>query len=98
MKLKYILFTCLFSFVSMSGQKARLESADKKYESLAYIDAIKVYEKVAEEGYESADLYKKLGNSYYFNADLIQAGKWYEKLFNMNQDVEPEYYYRYSQC
>ncbi len=98
MKLKYILFTCLFGFVSMTAQKARLGSADKKYESLAYIDAIKVYEKVAEEGYESADLYKKLGNSYYFNAELVQAGKWYEMLFNMNQDVEPEYYYRYSQC
>lgn len=29
MKLKYILFTCLFSFVSLTAQKAKLESADK---------------------------------------------------------------------
>lgn len=99
MKLKYILFTCLFSFVSMSAQRARLEAADKKYESLAYIDAIKIYEKVAEEGYEAADLFKKLGNSYYFNAELNQAEKWYEKLFNMQQqEIEAEYLYRYSQC
>lgn len=98
MKFKYILFTCLFSFLSLSAQKAKLESADNKYKALAYIDAIKIYEKVAENGYESAELFQKLGNSYYFNAQLEEAGKWYEKLFALNQDIDAEYYYRYAQC
>ncbi|NHN27688.1 OmpA family protein [Flavobacterium jejuense] len=98
MKIKYILFTCLFSFLSLSAQKAKLESADNKYNSLAYIDAIKIYQKVAEKGYESIELFQKLGNSYYFNAELKEAGKWYERLFNLKQEVDPEYYYRYAQC
>ena len=41
-------------------------------------------------------MFKKLGNSYYFNAELELAGKWYDELFSMTQDVEPEYFYRYS--
>ena len=97
MKLKYILLASLFSFISLSAQKAKLETADKKYQSLAYIDAIEIYEKVAEQGYESVELFQKLGNSYYFNAQLVDAGKWYAKLFALNQEVDPEYYYRYAQ-
>lgn len=99
MKLKYILILCLFGSLSLFAQNAKLESANEKYESLAYIDAINVYEKVAEKGYESKELFQKLGNSYYFNAQLKEAAKWYEKLFNItNEEIEVEYYYRFSQC
>ena len=94
----YILYLCLFSFLSLTAQNGNLKKADDKYQALAYIDAIKIYEKVAEEGYESVELFQKLGNSYYFNAQLKEAGKWYEKLFALNQDVDSEYYYRYAQC
>ncbi len=98
MKMRYLLFICLFSFISLSAQKAKLASAEKKYNSLAYIDAIKIYEKVAENGHESVDLFQKLGNSYYFNGNLKEAGTWYEKLFSLGKEIEPEYYYRYAQC
>ena len=40
---------------------------------------------------------EKLGNAYYFKADLENAAKWYGELFGMTQDVDPEYYYRYAQ-
>jgi outer membrane protein OmpA-like peptidoglycan-associated protein len=43
-------------------------------------------------------MFQKLGNAYYFNAELEKAGKWYGELFAMNQDQEAEYCYRYSQC
>lgn len=92
----YIALLNLFSFNSYS-QQSQLKSADKKYTNLAYIDAIKTYERVAEKGYQSADMYKKIGNSYYFNGELESAAKWYTELFAMNTDVEPEYYFRYSQ-
>ena len=85
----------LLTFFSVNAQN--LDKADKKYKDLAYVDAIKTYEKVAENGYKSVDLFQKLGNSYYFNAKLKEANKWYGELFAMNQKVEPEYYYRYSQ-
>ncbi len=99
MKLYYILFLSLFISFSSLAQKAKIENANKKYESLAYIDAIKIYENVADKGYESVELFQKLGNAYYFNADLVTAGKWYEKLFKLEPNVaETEYYFRYSQC
>jgi len=92
----YIILLNLFGFNGYS-QQAQLKSADKKYNNLAYIDAIKTYERVAEKGYQSAEMYKKIGNSYYFNGELESAAKWYEKLFALNTDLEPEYYFRYSQ-
>lgn len=79
------------------SQKAKLASADNKYESYSYIDAIKTYERVAEKGYKSADMFQKLGNAYYFNAILDKSAKWYGELFAMNTVVEPVYYYRYAQ-
>jgi outer membrane protein OmpA-like peptidoglycan-associated protein len=75
----------------------KVTRADKAYDNLAYVNAIKTYERVAAKGYKSVDLFQKLGNSYYFNADLKQANKWYTELFALNQPVEAEYYYRYSQ-
>lgn len=83
--------------VNLYSQKAKIGRADKSYENFAYIDAIKTYERIVQKGYKSADMLKKLGNSYYFNAELEQANKWYSELFTMGQDIEPEYYYRYSQ-
>jgi outer membrane protein OmpA-like peptidoglycan-associated protein/tetratricopeptide (TPR) repeat protein len=94
--LLYITIISVFSFNSYA-QKAQIAAADKKYNSFAYIDAIKTYERVAEKGYKSADMFQKLGNSYYFNGELDKAAKWYDELFVMAPDQEPEYYYRYAQ-
>ena len=80
------------------AQKAALLSADKKYEKYAYIDAISTYERIAEKGYKSIEMFQKLGNAYYFNANLEKAAKWYDELFAMTQDLDPEYYYRYAQA
>ena len=86
----------VFSFNCYS-QQMKVNAADKKYDGYAYIDAIKTYERVAKKGYKSEDLFKKLGNSYYFNSDFEGAAKWYEELFAMNTTLEPEFYYRYAQ-
>lgn len=80
------------------GQKAKLASADKQYDRYAYVDAIATYERVAQKGYKDEKMFQKLGNAYYFNAELEKAGKWYGELFAMNQDQDAEYCYRYSQC
>ncbi len=91
-----ITIVSVFSFGSYA-QKAKVAAADKKYDNYAYIDAIKTYERVADKGYKSVDLFQKLGNSYYFNSELDKAAKWYGELFAMTSDLEPEYYYRYAQ-
>lgn len=80
------------------GQKTKLASADKEYNNYAYIDAIKTYERIADKGYQTAELFQKLGNAYYFNADFVKAEKWYSELFAINNDQDAEYYYRYAQC
>ena len=79
------------------SQQSKVNSGDKKYDGYAYVDAIKTYERVAEKGYKSEDLFKKLGNSYYFNSEFEGAAKWYGELFAMNPSPEAEYFYRYAQ-
>ena len=99
MKTKLILITIIISCLTFDGiaQKTAEKIADKKYEQFAYINAIKTYERIANKGYKSVEMFKKLGNSYYFNAELKQAGKWYDELFSMKQDLDAEYFYRYAQ-
>ena len=99
--MKNYILLCLTTILSFSfasyAQQSKVKRADKNYDNYAYIDAIKTYERVAEKGYKSEDLFKKLGNSYYFNSNFEGATKWYGELFAMNTGVEPEYYYRYAQ-
>ena len=83
--------------MSMSGQKLKEAKADQQYDKFAYVDAIKTYERIFAKGYKSQEMLQKLGDSYYFKADLDNAAKWYGELFAFTQDVEPEYYYRYAQ-
>jgi len=95
---KYIIYTFLSLFVLVGyAQERKLSKADKKYDSYAYINAIEIYEEVAAEGYKSKELFEKLGNAYYFNANLIKASKWYGELFKLGEEVAPEYYFRYAQ-
>jgi len=72
----------------------QLKSGAKNYDELAFVDVIAVYEKVAAQGYESADLYSKLADSYYFNAEYAQAANYYKKLFALDSNQTSEYYYR----
>ncbi|SHH00710.1 OmpA family protein [Flavobacterium defluvii] len=97
--MKNYTFLCLIIlnvFFSYS-QQSKINSGAKKYDSYAYVDVIKTYERVANKGYKSEDLYKKLGNSYYFNSNFEGAVKWYDELFSTNPSPEAEYYYRYAQ-
>ena len=98
MKTLYTIVFALSIAIGAFGQGAKLIKADKKYDKYSYIDAIEIYEKVAEKGYKSVDLFEKLGNAYYFNGELDKASKWYGELFALNQEVDPEYYFRYAQA
>lgn len=99
MKTKLIACVAFLSLISLNGnaQKAKIKAADKEYAAYAYIDAIKTYEQVAAKGYKSVDLFQKLGNAHYFNSEMADANKWYTDLFALNEPLEAEYYYRYSQ-
>jgi outer membrane protein OmpA-like peptidoglycan-associated protein len=98
--LKRILYTTLlvlYASLGQSQQRAMLKG-DKQYDQYAYVDAIKTYERIYSKGYKSPELLQKLGNAYYFKADLEDAAKWYGELFDQSPSgLEPEYYYRYAQ-
>ncbi|UYW01924.1 OmpA family protein [Flavobacterium agricola] len=71
-----------------------IKAGAKNYNDLAFVDVIAVYEKVAADGYESADLFQKLADSYYFNGDYANAAKYYQKLLVLDANQAPEYFYR----
>lgn len=72
--------------------------ANAKYEEYSFRPAIDIYKRVIDRGYTSADLLKKLGNAYYFNADYEEAANTYKRLVKeYPDDVAPEYYFRYAQ-
>ena len=91
-----VVLVCLAS-MTIYSQKRKVAKADKEYDKFAYVDAIKTYERIFEQGYKTPDMLQKLGNAYYFKAELPTAAKWYGELFALTQDLEPEYYYRYAQ-
>ena len=99
MKMKFLLLTLILNLICYRtyGQEPAIKIADKKYNDLAYFDAISIYEKVARNGYKSVELFERLGNCYYFNSDFDNGVKWYEQLFKLSQNVEKEYYYRFAQ-
>ncbi|WP_298221069.1 OmpA family protein, partial [Flavobacterium sp.] len=91
-----ITFLSVLAFQSYAQSTAE-KKGDKQYSKYAYIDATQTYERIANKGYKSADMFLKLGNSYYFNADLAKAAKWYGEFFAMNPEAQPEIYFRYAQ-
>lgn len=82
--------TDLIRPVSFKTQEKKLKYVD--------IDLIGTYERVLDKGYKSIDMLKRVGNSRFFGGDLQKAAKYYSELFSMTQDLEAEYYYRYSQA
>ncbi len=90
------LFILVLLYTSVSfSQKKQIEKANEDFDQYGYIDAQKVYLKVVEDGYHSSEIYKKLGDTYYYNGNYIEAAKWYNELLQTYPDeVETEYYYR----
>ncbi|RKN78322.1 OmpA family protein [Ulvibacterium marinum] len=98
-KILSLLFITVLSLgIKSIAQERLVTKANAKYQDYSFSPAIDIYKRVLEKGYVSADLLKKLGNSYYFNADYDGAAKTYERLVNeYPSEVGPEYYFRYAQ-
>ncbi len=100
MQLKnYIVFllVVVVSYIGVS-QERQIAYADDHFKKYEFIDAQRIYLKVADKGYHSADLLKKLGDSYYFNAELNAASRWYGVLYKeYRSEMEAEYLFRYAQ-
>ena len=97
-KITYLVLVAITCVNSYSQAFKKIEvKGNKEYEKYAYIDAIKTYERIYERGYKSPDMLVKIGNAYYFNAELEKANKWYAELYAINPEQDAEFYYRYAQ-
>jgi len=98
-KIRLLLIILSFSLgASALAQERLVTKANEQYQDYSFSPAIDIYKRVMEKGYVSADLLKKLGNSYYFNADYKKAADTYKRLVDeYPADVGPEYYFRYAQ-
>lgn len=100
-RIKKILMSLLVILIASTSlaQKREIEKANKEFDKYSYIDARQIYLKVVEDGYESAQVFQKLGDTYYYNSDYADAAKWYQKLINQYPtEAAPIYYYRTAQC
>lgn len=97
-KIIYLVLITLTCVNSYSQKTSKTEvKGDKQYDKLAYIDAVKTYERIYNKGYKSPDMLLKIGNGYYFNAELEKANKFYDELYASNPEQEAEFYFRFAQ-
>lgn len=61
------------------------------------IDVVRVYEQVVQEGYGTAFIYKELAKAYYFRSEYRKALPWFQKLFSLDKDIDPELAQQYKQ-
>lgn len=91
---KLVFILILFPFISFS-QKPALIKANKKYNNLEYLEAIKIYETIAKKGKGTSEVFENLANAYYNNANYAAANKWFAKLSEVNPNMSAENQYRY---
>lgn len=74
------------------------KTAIDKEDMIVKIDLLRTYERVLDKGYKSVEMLKKVANGRFFDGDLLIALKHYNTLFEMTDNLEPIYFYRYAQC
>lgn len=94
----FVLLTLILGSSATSAQERLLNKGNEKYEEYSFSPAIDIYKKVLDKGFVSADLLRKLGNSYYYNSEYKEAGETYGRLVNEFQsEVTAEDYFKYAQ-
>lgn len=83
---------------NLCAQNKKLQKANDMYYRLAFAEAAILYQEIVDKGNTSTEVYTKLGDSYYFNANYNEAANSYSKLFASDGAIEPEYYFRYAQA
>lgn len=73
----------------------KIVDSSKSSKKYIYVYMIKTYERIAEKGYKSTEIFQKLGDAYFFKGEYAKAAKWYGELFKMTTTVNSEYYDRF---
>ncbi|MDO6492213.1 MULTISPECIES: OmpA family protein [unclassified Cellulophaga] len=92
------LFLLVIAQFSAVAQTKQLAEADRLFNTKAYALAIDAYTKAIEKGESSIDIYKKLGDAYYLNANYKDAANCYAKLMSPDiKNSDSEYLFKYAQ-
>ena len=92
----YLAIALLFP-IGLVAQDRTLKRAEKTFEKESYVSAIAIYERLANKGMGSEQLYERLGDANYFNANYVQAEKWYSQRYELKGSFSKEFLYRYAQ-
>lgn len=84
----FILLIILFSVPLFAQPKTFLEEGNHYYQKQQYDKAVQAYNKVLNEGYESAELYYNLGNAFYRKGNLGYAILNYERALKLSPGDE----------
>lgn len=95
---KVIVGLMLLGTLGSIAQSNKEKRAEKEFQKYAFIESREIFQKLADRGERSIEIFSKLGDSYYYNNDYGNAHKWYAQLFTMdNKAIPREYYFRYAQ-
>ena len=95
MKNLYIALSFVVISITVSAQNKNTKIADKLFARFEYVDAVKEYQKLIENGKADPYVYKQLADANYNMFNSAEAIKWYKKATETQQDAET--YYRYAQ-
>lgn len=92
---KIIIIACFIPFLAVA-QKRAMVSAQSKYTNLEYVESIKIYEKLVKRGHGTPEVFEKLANANFDNANYVAANKWFEKLAEVTPSMSPENHFRFA--
>ena len=92
---KKILFFFLVCCQVLLAQKPSIKKANQLFANKAYVEAAKMYEVF--KGKQQKEVLQNLGDSYYYNFQMLNAVRAYGQLFFEHKDsLKPEVYFRYA--
>lgn len=95
MKNVFFVFLLLFGIFQAFSQQQQLKIADKKYNDLAYVDAINDYLKIVNTYGENLHIQTNLANAYYNIFNSVESEKWFSNV--VLNSTNKEYFFRYAQ-
>ena len=83
--------------MGLLAQNRTLKKAEQTFTKESYVSAIQIYERLANKGMGSEQIYEKLGDANYFNANYVEAEHWYTKRYELKGTFPKEFLFRYGQ-
>ncbi|WP_299015581.1 OmpA family protein [uncultured Polaribacter sp.] len=94
LQITMVLFLCS---ITLLGQSRATRQADTFFANLSYADASKAYKALSKEN-ATEHVLRRLGDSYYFGAQMQDAFEAYKELFDRFPNQSSEQMFRYAQA